>query len=208
MNKTIKLLILSDIFVITGFGLIAPILAIFIKDNLVGGTIFSAGLASTIFLITKSVVQLPFSRYADSHDRKKFWVIIGTLLISSVPFIYMFTKHIYMIYIAEFIYGIGGGLMYPTWVAIFSTHLDKKHEGFEWSVYSTAVGIGTAITAAIGAAIAQFVGFQMTFLLVGAMSLIGCFILFGLENENHKKRGANPHHYVKMKPLNGNHHQK
>ena len=54
MNRTIKLLMFSDIFVLTGFGLIEPILAIFIKENLVGGTIFAAGLASMIFLVTKS----------------------------------------------------------------------------------------------------------------------------------------------------------
>ena len=45
MNRTIKLLMISDIFVITGFGLIDPILAIFIKENLTGGTIFAAGFA-------------------------------------------------------------------------------------------------------------------------------------------------------------------
>ncbi|MDD5182234.1 MAG: MFS transporter [Candidatus Nanoarchaeia archaeon] len=205
MNRTIKLLIISDIFVVTGFGLISPILAIFIKDNLIGGTIFSAGLASTIFLITKSVVQLPFSRYADSHDSRKFWVIVGTLLFTTVPFIYMFTNHIYMIYIAGIINGIGSGLMYPTWIGIFSTHLDKKHEGFEWSVYSTAVGFGTAIAAAVGAAVAQFMGFQMTFLLVGIMSLVGCAILFGLENDRNKKSAIKSAHYGKMKVLHRNH---
>ena len=208
MNKTIKLLILSDIFVVTGFGLISPILAIFIKDNLIGGTIFSAGLASTIFLITKSVVQLPFSRYADSHNSRKFWLIVGTLLFTTVPFIYIFTKSIYMIYIAQIINGIGSGLMYPTWIGIFSTHLDKKHEGFEWSIYSTAVSIGTAIAAVIGAAVAQFMGFQMTFLLVGAMSLVGCFILFGLENDRNKKSAIKSAHYIKMKVLHRNHNQK
>jgi len=35
MNKTLKILIISDIFVFSGFGLIGPILAIFIKDNLI-----------------------------------------------------------------------------------------------------------------------------------------------------------------------------
>ena len=44
MNRIIKLLMISDVFVLTGFGLVQPILAIFIKDNLVGGTIFAAGL--------------------------------------------------------------------------------------------------------------------------------------------------------------------
>jgi len=201
MNKTIKLLILSDTFLITGFGLISPILAIFINSNLAGGTIFMAGLASTIFLMTKSVIQLPFSRYVDSHEGKIKWLLIGSFLIATVPFIYMFAKHVYVIYIAQVVYGIGCALSYPVWLGLFSTNLDKKHEGFEWSIYQTSVGIGVAAAGAVGAAIAQFFSFQLTFLLVGAMSLIGCLILFGLENENHKKHIKNLHHYSKMKHL-------
>ncbi|MEK6900008.1 MAG: MFS transporter, partial [Nanoarchaeota archaeon] len=181
MNRTIKLLMISDIFVLTGFGLILPILAIFIKDNLIGGTIFSAGLASTLFLITKSVIQLPFSKYVDEHDDTKRWLIAGTLCISIVPFIYFFSNHIYFIYLAEILHGIGSGLAFPTWLGLWSTNLDKNKESFEWSLYSTFVSIGTAITAVVGAAVAEFIGFHLTFVLVGIMSLIGCGILFKLQ---------------------------
>lgn len=183
MNRTIKLLMLSDIFVLTGFGLVDPILAIFIKENLVGGTIFAAGLASTLFLITKCTVQLPFSRYVDKHEDKVKWLLAGTCLVALVPFIYVFAKDVKMIYIAQILHGIGSGFAYPTWLGLWSTHLDRTHESFEWSLYSTLTGIGTAATAAIGAAIAEFIGFTYTFILVGAMTLLGCCILLGLEKK-------------------------
>ena len=201
MNKTIKLLMISDIFVLTGFGLIDPILAIFIKDDLIGGTIFAAGLASMLFLITKSIIQLPFSRYVDSHENKVRWLIIGTFLIAAVPFIYLLAKDVRYIYIGQFIHGIGAGLAYPTWLGLFSTHLDKKHESFEWSLYSTFVGMGVATSAAIGAAIAQFIGFRFTFLFVGIMSFIGCFILFGLEKMDVKLKKVDISHYHKKRKL-------
>jgi MFS family permease len=182
MNKVIKLLMLSDIFVLTGFGLIDPILGIFLNENLVGGTIFSAGLASALFLVTKSVIQLPFSKYIDKYDdlNDLKWLIIGSCFVAVVPFLYIFATNIYWIYIAQFLYGIGSGLAYPSWLGLWSTHLDKKRESFEWSFYSTVVGIGTAISAAIGGALAQYVGFQATFVVVGVMSLTGCFILMYL----------------------------
>ena len=198
MNRTLKLLMLSDIFLMTGFGLIQPILAIFIKKNLVGGTIFTAGLASTLFLVTKSIVQLPFSKYVDGQDHKVKWLITGTFFIATVPFIYIFANHISHLYFAQIIAGIGSGFAYPTWLGLWSTHLDKRHESFEWGVYSTLTGLGTAATAAIGAAIAEFFGFTYTFALVGIMALIGCFVLFWLEKKRkrhdqiglayHKKR--------------------
>jgi MFS family permease len=195
MNRTIKLLVLSDIFVLTGFGLINPILAIFIKDNLIGGSIFAAGLASTIFLVTKSVIQLPFSRYVDLHDDKVKWLILGTFLVACVPFVYIFTNHINYIYIAQFMYGVGGGLAYPTWLGLFSTHLDKKHESFEWSMYSTSICLGTAATGSIGAILATYFGFNLTFLIVGLMSFTGCFILLGLEMKRVKLGRVKLVHY-------------
>ena len=187
MNNTIKLLMISDIFIITGFGLIDPILAIFIKDNLIDGTIFTAGLSTTLFLVTKSIIQLPFSRYVDSHDDKVRFLIIGTLLISFVPFIYIFATSMKYIYIAQFIHGIGSGLAFPTWLGLWSSHLDRKHESFEWSLYSAIVSIGTAIAGALGAAIAQFLSFRVSFFIVFIASLIGSSILFGLERKEGKK---------------------
>jgi DHA1 family quinolone resistance protein-like MFS transporter len=185
MNKTIKFLMLSDILILTSFGLIEPILAIFFKENLIGGTILMAGLASTIFILTKSFIQLPFSKFIDSHNHKTKlkWLIIGSILLSTVPFIYIFATHIRTIFIAQTIYGIGSGLAFPAWLGLWSTHLDKKKESYEWSLYSTLTGIGTALTAIIGATIAQYLGFTFTFIIVGTISIIGCLILIYLNKK-------------------------
>lgn len=188
INNTIKLLIFSDIFLFTGFGLIGPIFAIFIKDNLQGGTIAAAGLASFIFLITKSIIQVPFSKFVDKHDHKIKFLIIGTFLIALVPFIYIFATHIYMIFLAQFIYGVAAGFAFPCWFGLFTLNLDKHHESFEWSIYGALVSVGAAISAAVGGFIAQYVGFKITFLIGGAMSLIGCGILFLLNKKVEDKK--------------------
>ncbi len=184
MNRTIKLLMISDFFVLTGFGLIQPILAIFINEGVAGGTIFTAGVASTLFLVTKSLVQLPFSRYIDGSERKTRWLIMGTALIAAVPVMYIFIDNIYQVYLAEILYGIGSGLAYPTWVGLWSMNLNPGRESFEWSVYSTSTGLGTAATAAAGAAIASIAGFAATFILTGLLCLVGCGILLILDRES------------------------
>ena len=190
MNRTIKLLMLSDVFVLTGFGLIQPILAIFINEGVAGGTILTAGVASTLFLVTKSLVQLPFSRYIDESKNKTRWLILGTALIASVPVMYIFIDNIYQVYLAETLYGIGSGLAYPTWVGLWSLNLNPGRESFEWSVYSTSTGLGTAVTAAAGAAIASFAGFTATFILTGFLCLLGCGILLMLDHESASRGNA------------------
>lgn len=183
MNRTIKLLLFSSIFVDTGFGFIDPILSIFIKDNLVGGSIFTAGMASTVYLVTKSVLQLPFARYVDKHDDKVKWLLVGTAIMTVVPFIYIFCNNIWYIYLAQVLLGMGSALAYPTWLGLWSVHLDKNKESFEWSLYSTTVGIGTAITASLGAAIAQWFGFEAAFALVGLLAVAGFIILLRLQKK-------------------------
>jgi len=199
MNRTIKLLMISDVFYVSGLGLIAPIIAIYIKENLVGGTIFAAGLASTLYLLTKCVIQLPFSRYVDKHDDKVKWLLLGALIIAIVPFGYIFSTNIKHIYAIEILYGIGSGLAFPTWLGLWSVNLDRKQESFEWSLYSTLTGIGTAITAAVGAAIANFFGFKITFLLVGVVSLIGWAILLGLQIKQEKPKKIKSIHYHRQR---------
>lgn len=186
MNRTIKLLLYSSIFVDSGFGFIEPILAIFIKDNLVGGSILTAGIASTLYLVTKSVVQLPFAKYVDSHDNKVKLLLIGTGIMTVVPFLYIYCTSIWYIYIAQILLGLGAALAYPTWLGLWSIHLDKKRESFEWSLYSTTSGIGTAATASVGAAMAQYVGFRSAFALVGFMAVVGFVILLRLQKREVK----------------------
>jgi MFS family permease len=186
MNRTMKLLMLSDIFVLTGFGLIQPILAIYVNQDIVGGSILTAGIASAIFMLTKSLVQLPFSKYLDTHGRKAKWLIFGTLLMALVPLIYLTSRSIYQVFLAELIYGIGSGLAYPTWLGLWSVNLEKGKESFQWSLYSTSTGLGTAATGAAGAAIADLTGFTTTFLLAGLLCALGCLMLFYLERKRAK----------------------
>lgn len=74
---------------------------------------------------------------------------MGTALVVIVPFLYLAATNIRHIYAIQIFYGIGSGIAYPTRLGIRSTSLDKNQESFQRSMYSTAIGIGTAIAAAI-----------------------------------------------------------
>lgn len=188
MNKKLFLLILSDILILSSFGLIAPILAIFIKEDLIGGSIVTAGLATTIFLAVKSVIQLPLSKYfIDKNKHKTRLLILGTLLIITVPFIYILAKTVYVIFIAQAVYGLGAAFAYPTWFSLFTTYMDKKHRGFEYAIWSTGVGVGTALAAFLGAEIANIIGFKYLFFIVGLIAFLGFLLLIILDRIERKK---------------------
>lgn len=179
MNKVIRFLLLSDVFIITGFGLIAPILAIYINGSLVGGSMLRAGIASAIFLITKSIVQIPFSKFVDKKDEyfDLMWLLLGALIVCIVPFIYIFSYTIWGIFFAQFLYGLGSAFSYPTWLKIWNSHLDIHHETFEWSVYSSAIALSSAFASIFGAWISEIFGFVTTFAFVGIISFLGFSML-------------------------------
>jgi len=55
VNPVIQALIFSDLLILSGFGLISPILAVFITNQIRGGSLEVAGLATTIYLVSKSL---------------------------------------------------------------------------------------------------------------------------------------------------------
>lgn len=189
MNRTLKLLIFSDIFVFTGFGFFAPIMAIFINDRIVGGTIASVGIAVAITTFLRCTLQLLFAKIAKPHHRYNM-VVLGTFLIVVVPFIYLLSTQIWHIYLAATIHGLACSFAHPAWYSLFAGNLARTKRGWEWSVYSSSVGIGTAIAAVVGAHFASIFGFRIVLAIVTIFVLIGALILLRLTKEDLKiKKG-------------------
>ena len=180
-------MIASDVILYSGFGLVSPILAIFIKENLVGGTIAAAGAASAIFLITRSILQILFAYIFNPKDRR-WMLLLGTFLISITPFLYILLTEIWHIYVVQFIYGIGASLAYPAWYSIFTSNLSKGQRGYQWSIYSSGVGIGAAITAFLGALLAEKTSFNTVFFIAGVLGMIGLVILCFVTNKEIMKK--------------------
>ena len=178
MKSVIIFLIISDILILSAFGLINPIFGIFLKEGITGGSIAAAGIASTIFFLVKSVIQLPLSYYIDKKRNKLGFLFFGTLIVVLVPLFYAFSPNIKFIFISQAVYGIGAAMAYPAWFSLFTMHLDRKHRGLEWSIWSTGVGIGIAITGYTGAKIAELWGFKNLFFVVSAVSFVGMLVLF------------------------------
>lgn len=190
IDKIIQFLTYSDILMLSGWGLINPILAVFFTEQIIGGSVAVAGLASTIYFATKCVFQIPIARFIDLRKGEwdDFWIMIfGSLLITLAPFMLIFATFPWHIYIIQIIHGVGGALSYPSWMAIFTRHIDKKEEGLEWSLYYTATDIGSALTAGLGGFLALTFGYRNLFAIVGVLSLIGTLFLSGV-TANLKRR--------------------
>jgi DHA1 family quinolone resistance protein-like MFS transporter len=190
VSRVIEFLTLSDILMISGWGLITPIIAVFFTEQVEGGTVALAGLASTAYFLTKSLLQIPVARFID-RERGEWddWrvMVVGSLIISASAFSYIFVRYPWQVIAVQIMYGVGGALSYPSWLAIFTRHIDRRHEGFEWSIYFTSIDVGAALTGAIGGLLAAAFGYKLVFIIVGTTSLIGTFFLAGITRELKKR---------------------
>ncbi len=186
INLVIKILIFSDLLVLSGFGLITPIFAVFITENISGGNLATVGVASAIYLGSKSLFQIPVAIFSDKikGERDDFtFLMIGSLLFSLIPLAYIFITTPDMLYLVQFFYGAATALTIPTWYAIFTRHIDRNKEGVEWGAYNTLTDLGAAISASIGGFLALQLGFSKLFLVVCLFSVLGTTFLFVVKGE-------------------------
>ncbi len=185
-NHIVRGLIISDIATLSAFGLLAPIFAVFVVNGVAGANIQTAGIATTIFLLARSVGQIPIGILIDRlrGERDEFVaMIIGTLVMSFVPLLYIFVEFPWQLYLVQFIYGLAAAVVFPAWMATFTRHIDPMHEGLEWGVYRSFVDIGTAFAAGLGGVVAVEFGFNAVFYCVSFVALIGCGHLIYLRRQ-------------------------
>ncbi len=164
----------------SAFGLVGPIFAVYITDQIQGGTLAVVGFATGLQLILKSIVQLPISRWIDKNRGEWddfYTALAGSFLLSLVPFLYIFIQSPLHLYLVQIVYALGAAMNFPGWIAMFTRHVDKGREGFEWSLYNTAISIGAGITGALGGLFAEKFGFILLFVIMGFLNIIGTFFL-------------------------------
>ncbi len=190
INKIVKMLIVSDFFLNSGWGLMGPIFAIFIVKNIAVGNIAEAakvaGFSALCFWITKSLLQIPIGRYLDKNhgERDDFWfMVLGTFMMALVPIGYLLSTQPWHIYALQFFYAIAAALNFPSWSAIFTRHIDRGKEAVEWGTHSTVSGLGVGIAGGLGGIAVAYFGFASVFIFVSMFSVLAGFLLLTLRQD-------------------------
>lgn len=185
INRVIKTLILVDLCFWSGWGLLSPIFAIFIIQNIENSSLSVIGLSSAIYWILKSFLRIPIGIFLDSRkgEEDDFWFLFFGLTLSSlVPFGYLMAKYPYHIYLLQSLQAVGMAMAFSGWTAIFTRHIDEGKEATEWGIDATMVGFGIGISGILGSIIAQIFGFKTLFILVGILGIIAAAFLLGILN--------------------------
>ncbi|MDO8664932.1 MAG: MFS transporter [Candidatus Liptonbacteria bacterium] len=180
IGRIVKYLILVNLLFFAGWGLIEPIFAVFIVDNVAGATVVTVGIFAAIYWILKSVLQLPIARYLDKTPGEKddfYALIFGLFLASISAFMFVLVHETWQLYAVQVLHSLAIALYIASWPALFSRHLDQDKVSFDWALDSSAIGLSAGFGGFFGGVIAQAFGFETVFLLVAFFSAASAMFL-------------------------------
>jgi MFS family permease len=183
VGRLVKFFVISDFFLLAGWGLIDPVFSVFIIQRVVGGTLLTVGIAAAIYWIIRSVAQIPIANYLDSipgeHD--DFMALIGGLMLVGISAIAMcWVVQVWELYVIHAIQAIAFALYYASWPTIYSRHLDKDAISLDWSLDSAVSGVGAGITGFLGGVIAGTLGYNTVFIAAGLLAFVAAFVLLAV----------------------------
>jgi len=190
VNFVVKILIMSDFMVIASSNFLAPIFAIFIMEQIPGANLETIGFAASIYFITKAIFEIPAGLFIDrtrSECDDLTMTVIGTVLTAVIYFSYVWIRTIPMLFLAQGLLGLSAAICYPGWYSMFTRHVDKSREAYEWSLYDVIMGFGIAVSATIGAFVVNKYGFDVLFVLLGLLTLVGSALLFTIRHKIYRK---------------------
>jgi len=190
VNRVMRAYIYWDFVVNAGWGLLAPVFAIFLLQNIAGGSIIEGakivGFATFFYWATKSVLQIPIGNYLDKNHGEidDFWFyVVGTILTAFVPLGYLLAFAPWHIYGLQIVHAGAMSLVVPSSYAIFIRHTDKGREAYESSLDSTLLGVGVGVAGALGGIMAGYAGFTVIFLLTSLLNFIAVLFLFPVRKD-------------------------
>ncbi len=185
LNQVILIIVMAYFVLTAAAGFLPTIFAIFITTQIAGATVASVGFAITIYWVTKSVLQLFVARFIDRNHGEIddfYFMIAGGLLNAILISLYYFATTTTDVYILQFFIGIADAMVIPPFYAIFTRHIDKGREGFEWALFSSfSIGAGSALGGILGGALATLIGFRAVFPMVGILTLVATIMLIFLK---------------------------
>lgn len=181
INNIIRILLTYLFIVNVAEGLFTPFLAVFVTQSIIGATLATMGFATGIYALVKSIVQLPLARYIDKKPGEKndyYTMLLGALISIVYAFGLTMVRNQWQLYLLFAAGGFGTACLMAAYYGIFSRHIDKNSQAFEWSLLS--VGGLTAATAVGGIAGGIFIeafGFNATFITAGVLNCIAAILL-------------------------------
>ncbi len=175
LNRSLRILVVSNSIFVFIMGLFAPYYAVFIQN--IGGSIAFAGFAWAIFSIVAGVLILLFSSWELKIKEPELLLALGYLLRGGVFISYAFMTSLPQLIVTQVIWGVAVALGTPAFDSLYASHTDKEASIAQWGGWEGIAAIMTGAGALIGGLVIQSFGYGAVFIGMALISFgLGVYI--------------------------------
>ncbi len=174
-----KLLAATDLILVSAFGMLLPILPIFLIERIAGATLLTIALTYSLFFLSKALFSWIFDLFlmhGDYITRIKSGLFFGSLLIALIPVIYLSATNITHIFIAQIILGLGFALLKTSWMHLTHQTIEKFFHETLLYAHGFILTFCLGIAAALGGFLAYNYGYDTLLQTILGFSLVATLL--------------------------------
>lgn len=149
-RRNLYLLSFLAFMVMTGFGLVMPLLPIYVK--LLGGNATELGVVMGSFMLTRAFFATGFGNLSDRIGRKKI-ILGGVVLYGVLSIVFALSTEMWELLLARSIQGISSAMVWPVSEALIIDSVKPAERGYAMSVYMVFSNAGMAAGPFLGGAL-------------------------------------------------------
>lgn len=177
INKEVKLLSLSFLFVFFGYNAVQQFITPFFSES----GLTNVGFRALILIYLFFFLSGPFSALFVSKFGAKISMVIASLIYATFIFS-LIVKNIWLVYLTSVLIGIAASLLWTGQNSYLVRASDKKSYGENSGFFNTFLAIGSALGALLLGFLVVNFGFQLPFAFYVVFPLIGILLITRLQD--------------------------
>ena len=159
----------SDVFV-------AVVFALFITQNIDGGSVTHVGIIYGVYRIVRAFLALPIGKFFDRHKGHidEMWgIVFSSLLTGSIYLVLFSVTQLWAVYVAIVFIAAGHALNQGAWQILFHSSVDESKRGQVTGKYQLFMQIIYGTASICAGIIADVFGFKWIMVLAGVITIAG-----------------------------------
>ncbi|RLC00194.1 MAG: MFS transporter [Deltaproteobacteria bacterium] len=191
IDKRIFGTLFFSIFVtVTGVGIVVPLLPVYAHDLGAGG--LAIGFIFGSFALSRTLFLPYFGRLSDKKGRKRL-IVIGLLSYACLSLAFILAQDVTSLVVIRFFQGIASSMMMPAIQAYVGDITPQGREGFTMGFFNMSIFFGLSLGPVLGGSIKDYWGFDVSFLSMGILSLVGFFLSLCFLPPSHEETVVKKH---------------